>query len=115
MTDDEVKSLADKINSLNVNILWVGLSTPKQEIFAYRLSRYVNVDFICTVGAAFDFWTGNLKRAPKWVQDIGMEWFFRLIMEPKRLWKRYAYVVPMFIFYNLYEVFNGNFFKTKIN
>lgn len=113
MTEDELKYLAEKINSLGTNIVWIGLSTPKQEIFAFRLSKYVNVNFICTIGAAFDFHTGRLKRAPKFMQNIGLEWLYRLIMEPKRLWKRYFMVVPLFIYYNILEFFNGKFFQKK--
>ncbi len=111
MTDDELKRLAEQINSLNTNILWIGLSTPKQEIFAYRLSKYTNVNFICTVGAAFDFHTGKVREAPYWIQKIGMEWLFRLIMEPKRLWKRYFEIVPLFIWYNILEFIKGEFFN----
>lgn len=115
MSDEELKELADRINSLNTNIVWIGLSTPKQEIFAYRLSKYANVNFICTVGAAFDFHTGKVKQAPKWVQKIGMEWFFRLMMEPKRLWRRYFEIVPLFIWYNFLEFIRGEFFtNTKM-
>lgn len=113
MTDNELKELAEKINKVNTNIVWIGLSTPKQEIFAYRLSKFTNVNFICTVGAAFDFHTGKVKQAPKWIQRIGMEWFFRLLMEPKRLWKRYLEIVPLFIWYNLIELIKGDFFKTE--
>jgi N-acetylglucosaminyldiphosphoundecaprenol N-acetyl-beta-D-mannosaminyltransferase len=113
LSDDEMKHLADKINSLGSNIVWIGLSTPKQEIFAYRLSKYTNVNFICTVGAAFDFHTGRVKQAPMWVQSIGMEWFFRLITEPKRLWKRYIEIVPLFIWYNLIDLFFTNFRTIK--
>lgn len=115
MTDDEIKELANKINSLDTNIVWVGLSTPKQEMLAYRLSKFTNVNFICTVGAAFDFHTNRVKQAPKWVQNIGMEWSFRLVMEPKRLWKRYFEIVPLFIWYNIMEIIRGNFFKTDKN
>lgn len=111
MTDAEMEELADEINSLNTNIVWIGLSTPKQEIFAYRLSKFTNVNFICTVGAAFDFHTGNVNQAPRWIQKIGMEWFFRLLMEPKRLWKRYFEIVPLFIWYNLLELIKGKFFQ----
>lgn len=111
MTDEELKELAEKINTLNTNIVWIGLSTPKQEIFAYRLSKFTNVNFICTVGAAFDFHTGKVKQAPSWIQKIGMEWFFRLLMEPKRLWKRYFEIVPLFIWYNIIELLKGEFFK----
>ena len=114
MTDEEMQELAGKINSLNTNIVWIGLSTPKQEIFASRLSKFTNVNFICTVGAAFDFHTGNVKQAPQWIQEIGMEWFFRLVMEPKRLWKRYFEIVPLFIWYNFLEFIKGDFFKTEM-
>ena len=74
--------------------------TPKQEIFASRLSKYTKVHFLCTVGAAFDFHTGKIKQAPIFIQKIGMEWLFRLIMEPKRLWRRYAEIIPLFISVN---------------
>jgi N-acetylglucosaminyldiphosphoundecaprenol N-acetyl-beta-D-mannosaminyltransferase len=64
MTEDELKILADNINSKNTDIVWIGLSTPKQEVFASRLSKYTNVHYIATVGAAFDFHTGKVKQAP---------------------------------------------------
>ncbi len=113
MTDEELKALAADINNKDTNIVWIGLSTPKQEIFAKRLSEYTNVHFIITVGAAFDFHTGKVKQAPKWIQKAGLEWFFRLMMEPKRLWKRYFEIVPLFIWYNLLEFIKGDFFNYK--
>jgi len=114
MTEDELQSLANEINSKDTNIVWIGLSTPKQEIFAYRLSKYTNVNFLCTVGAAFDFHTGRVRQAPKIIQKIGMEWFFRLLMEPQRLWKRYFKVVPLFIWYNIVDILNGEFFQNTV-
>lgn len=116
MSDEELMVLANTINVLDVDIIWVGLSTPKQEKFAYRLSKYTKVHFLCTVGAAFDFHTGRLKQAPKWMQSLGLEWFFRLIVEPKRLWKRYFEIVPLFIVYAIQDLwlhFNINTIKTK--
>ncbi len=88
--------LVSKINESNAQIIWIGLSTPKQEKFAYELSKRVKVKFIITVGAAFDFHTGRLSQAPKWMQRAGLEWFFRLLKEPRRLWKRYIKIVPKF-------------------
>ncbi|MBN1396974.1 MAG: WecB/TagA/CpsF family glycosyltransferase [Bacteroidetes bacterium] len=105
MTDEELMELADKINIMKTDILWIGLSTPKQEIFAFRLSKFTKVNIICTVGAAFDFHTGRMQQAPMLIQKIGMEWFFRMLMEPERLFKRYLKVVPLFIYYNIYELF----------
>ena len=113
MLDEELKVLAEDINSKDTNIVWIGLSTPKQEIFAYRLSKYTNINFICTVGAAFDFHTDKVKQAPVWMQKLAMEWFFRLLMEPRRLWKRYFEIVPLFIWYNFIEFIKGDFFKNN--
>jgi len=113
LSDTEMKGLADEINVLRTDIVWIGLSTPKQEIFAHRLARFTNVHFICTVGAAFDFHTKRLKQAPKALQALGLEWLFRFLMEPKRLWKRYAKIVPLFMWYNLLELINGRFFKNQ--
>ncbi|MFZ8278368.1 WecB/TagA/CpsF family glycosyltransferase, partial [Staphylococcus aureus] len=78
-------------------------STPKQERFAWRLRQYCATGCIITVGAAFDFHTGNLRQAPKWMQQIGLEWLFRLTMEPRRLYKRYLKIVPLFIWLNIKE------------
>jgi N-acetylglucosaminyldiphosphoundecaprenol N-acetyl-beta-D-mannosaminyltransferase len=90
------------------------MSTPKQEKFAYRLRDFTKVDFIIAVGAAFDFHTGRVKQAPHWMQQSGLEWFFRLLMEPKRLFRRYSEAVPSFIFYNLKEVLTNGVKKIKI-
>ena len=103
LTDNEFKTLADDIDQNCADIVWIGISTPKQEIFADKLSQYTNVHFIVTVGAAFDFHIGNVRQAPKLIQKLGLEWLFRLCMEPKRLYKRYFEIVPMFIYYNLRE------------
>lgn len=104
MTDGEFEELGRRINIAKADIVWIGLSTPKQEQFAYRLRKYCDTHFIITVGAAFDFHTGKVVQAPTWVQVTGLEWLFRLAVEPKRLYKRYLEVVPLFIYYNLLEL-----------
>jgi len=96
--------IAKQINETKANIVWIGLSTPKQELFAMHLASKTNVNFIITVGAAFDFHTDKVRQAPSIIQRVGLEWFFRLIMEPKRLYKRYLEIVPAFIYYNLKEL-----------
>lgn len=108
MTDEEMTALGNTIKASGANVVWIGLSTPKQEKFGTRLAKFTNVDFIITVGAAFDFHTGNVKQAPKWIQKSGLEWFFRMTMEPKRLFKRYVEIVPLFVFYNIGELFTGS-------
>lgn len=114
MNNEEINLLAKKINDANTDILWMGLSCPKQEFLAHRLKEALNVHFIITVGAAFDFHTGNVKQAPKWIQNAGLEWLFRLWMEPRRLWKRYFTVVPLFIYYNILEFFQKSISYKKI-
>ena len=113
LTDEEMVWLANDIASKNVDIVWLGLGTPKQEFFAFRLAKYTNVHAICTVGAAFDFHTDRLKQAPKWMQKMGLEWFFRLITEPKRLWKRYIKIVPLFIMWNIIDLWKLYFKSLK--
>jgi N-acetylglucosaminyldiphosphoundecaprenol N-acetyl-beta-D-mannosaminyltransferase len=105
MTDEEFAALGQEINNSGANIVWIGLSTPKQEVFAASLAKHCTVDYIITVGAVFDFFTGNLERAPRWIQNIGLEWFYRLLKEPRRLFSRYFEVVPGFIALNLKELF----------
>lgn len=103
MTPDEWVNLGEKIDQSGADIVWIGLSTPKQEQFAEKLAGFCRVHFIVTVGAAFDFHTDKIKFAPSWMQQAGLEWFFRLLSEPKRLYKRYFTVVPLFIFLNILD------------
>jgi N-acetylglucosaminyldiphosphoundecaprenol N-acetyl-beta-D-mannosaminyltransferase len=105
LSNEEMQSIADLINQSNTSILWIGLGAPKQLYFSHRISKLTNVHAILPIGAAFDFHTGNVKKAPIWIENIGMEWFFRLCQEPKRLIKRYIYVVPKFVYYNLIDLF----------
>jgi N-acetylglucosaminyldiphosphoundecaprenol N-acetyl-beta-D-mannosaminyltransferase len=85
----EVNALSDIVQAANADILWVGLGTPKQDYFAYRISAHLEIP-IATVGAAFDFLAGTLPEAPVWMQRVGLEWLFRLISEPRRLFRRYT-------------------------
>jgi len=100
----DYRQIAELIKNSNANIIWIGLSTPKQEQFAYLLSEFTKVDAIICVGAAFDFHTDRVKQAPKFIQQVGLEWFFRLLMEPRRLFKRYVEIVPKFIVYNILDL-----------
>lgn len=98
LSQNELTELASMINDSEASIVWIGLGTPKQEIFAAALAPLLHGKLIITIGAAFDFYTGKVRQAPKWVQRIGMEWFFRLLQEPKRLAPRYLKIVPKFAF-----------------
>jgi len=81
--------LLNTINQSSPDILFVALGAPKQEIWAYRHREKLNAGVIVAVGGAFDFLAGAIRRAPKFVQTLGLEWLWRLIHEPTRLWKRY--------------------------
>ena len=111
MNENEWKALGSMIDESGANIVWIGLSTPKQEQFAFTLANYCKVDYIITVGAVFDFFTGNLSYAPAWIRKMGLEWLYRLIKEPRRLFGRYIVIVPSFIWLNLKEFLAGLFFR----
>lgn len=89
LTADEDREIVDRINQSGADILWVGLSTPKQEKWMYEHRDKLRVPVLMGVGAAFDLNSGRLRQAPAWMREHGMEWFFRLVMEPRRLWRRY--------------------------
>ena len=87
---DQEKSIAKEISDSGANILFVAISSPKKEIFLNENKSILkNVNFIMGVGGSFDVVSGLVKRAPLWMQRYGLEWFYRFIQEPKRMWKRY--------------------------
>lgn len=88
-SEDEEPIIAKQIADSGANILFVGISSPKKEKFLYRYKDILkNVNFIMGVGGSFDVIAGKVKRAPKWMQEAGLEWFYRFIQEPRRMWKR---------------------------
>lgn len=95
--DDEI--MLNLINDFKPNVLMVGMTAPKQEKWAYKNFNKLNVEHICCIGAVFDFYAGTIKRAPQWIIKIGMEWFFRMIKEPRRMWRRYLAGNLIFIFH----------------
>jgi N-acetylglucosaminyldiphosphoundecaprenol N-acetyl-beta-D-mannosaminyltransferase len=105
----EVKRIIDEINKLKPEILFIGLGSPKQEILINNYKDKFNALFIIGVGASFEFASGTIKRSPKWMQDFALEWLFRLIKEPRRLWKRYLVSNTLFIFLFTKKYFNRIF------
>jgi N-acetylglucosaminyldiphosphoundecaprenol N-acetyl-beta-D-mannosaminyltransferase len=93
----EEKELEELIRAARPDILWVGLSTPKQEKFMAEFLPKLDVTLMIGVGAAFDFHSGRVKQAPRWMQRSGLEWFYRLCCEPRRLAKRYFRNHPLFV------------------
>jgi N-acetylglucosaminyldiphosphoundecaprenol N-acetyl-beta-D-mannosaminyltransferase len=94
LTEAEGKELASFVERTSPDVLWVGLSTPKQESWMYEQRYKLRVPVMLGVGAAFDMNSGNLRRAPKWMREHGLEWLFRLASEPRRLWRRYLITIP---------------------
>jgi len=97
LTPEEDRAMVAEIQASGAEIVFVGLSTPKQERWMAAHVAALPGVVMFGVGAAFDFHAGQVKQAPPWIQRSGLEWFFRLAMEPKRLWKRYLLVTPRFI------------------
>jgi N-acetylglucosaminyldiphosphoundecaprenol N-acetyl-beta-D-mannosaminyltransferase len=95
-TKEEIE-LQEMIRAMQPDILWIGLSTPKQEKFMAEFLPKLDVTLMISVGAAFDFHAGRVKQAPRWMQRSGLEWLFRLASEPRRLGKRYLKNNPLFI------------------
>ncbi len=94
----ETKDALDKIRDSSADIVWIGLGCPKQEIWMRQHIEQLDHQLLIGIGAAFDFHTGRIKRAPVWMQKSGLEWLHRLGSEPRRLWKRYLLLAPSFIF-----------------
>jgi N-acetylglucosaminyldiphosphoundecaprenol N-acetyl-beta-D-mannosaminyltransferase len=95
-TPEEDESAITKINAAAPDIVWVGLSTPKQEFWMASHIGKLHAPVLIGVGAAFDFLAGTKSQAPLWMQRSALEWVYRLICEPRRLWHRYARIVPLF-------------------
>ncbi len=97
LTLEEDAKVCAMIHDSGADIVWVGLSTPKQETWMYDHRDKLNVPAMLGIGAAFDLNTGRLVQAPRWMRENGLEWLFRLLAEPKRLWKRYLILIPKFL------------------
>lgn len=89
--------IIDAINNAKPDVLWVGMTAPKQEKWIYENLDKLNVQFIGAIGAVFDFYAGTKKRAPEWLCRLGLEWLPRLLREPKRLWRRNFISTPLFL------------------
>lgn len=101
--EPEIDSIVERLNDLDVRVIFVGMGVPKQELFAEKLSKYLKNKVIICVGIFFEFYFGTTKRAPVFIQKIGLEWMFRLLTEPKRLSRRYLIGIPVF-FYRIFKI-----------
>lgn len=103
LTENERKEITNDINNSKIDILFVGLGCPKQEYWMAGHKGIIN-SVMVGVGAAFDIHAGNVRRPPMWIRKIGFEWLYRLISEPKRLWKRYFKHNPRFILLGIKQI-----------
>jgi N-acetylglucosaminyldiphosphoundecaprenol N-acetyl-beta-D-mannosaminyltransferase len=96
-TKDENQIIVEQINNFEPQVVFVGMTAPKQEKWVHQIHEELNTNIICSIGAVFDFYAGTIDRPHKIWINLGLEWFARLIKEPKRMWKRYLYYGPVFI------------------
>jgi len=96
-TEKENRKMVEIINNMKPDVLWVGMTAPKQEKWIYENLDCLDVKLIGPIGAVFDFYSGNKRRSPKIFQKYGLEWLPRLFKEPKRLWRRMFVSAPIFI------------------
>jgi N-acetylglucosaminyldiphosphoundecaprenol N-acetyl-beta-D-mannosaminyltransferase len=97
LTREEEDALVEQINEAKPDVLWVGIGVPKQEKWMAHMRQRLDVPVMCGVGAAFDFHAGRVPQAPRWMQERGLEWIYRIAQEPRRLLPRYVYFNPRFV------------------
>ena len=103
-SEEENQNIINSINQAKPDLLWIGMTAPKQEKWTWQ--HWNELDICChtgTIGAVFDFYAGTMKRAPLWMQRHSLEWLYRLIKEPKRMWHRYLIGNPLFLYIILKE------------
>ena len=89
--------MVELINNVNPDVLFVGMTAPKQEKWTFEHFKKINAGHICCIGAVFDFYAGTVHRAPAWMISSGLEWLYRLVKEPKRMWRRYLIGNTLFV------------------
>jgi N-acetylglucosaminyldiphosphoundecaprenol N-acetyl-beta-D-mannosaminyltransferase len=98
-------AMVTAVNDFEPDVLFIGMTAPKQEKWAYQHFNQLKVGHVDCIGAVFDFYAGTINRAPKWMINIGLEWLYRLVKEPKRMWRRYLIGNITFIYYVCREKF----------
>lgn len=97
-SEEDNRAIIEAINKANPDLLWIGMTAPKQEKWTYAHWNELNIHcHVGTIGAVFDFFAGTVERAPIWWQEHGLEWAYRLIKEPKRMWRRYVIGNSLFL------------------
>lgn len=105
--DEEQPEIVSRINAAKPDVLFVALGNPKQELWMGRNAAKLDVGAMIGIGGTFNFIAGRVKRAPRWMQKSGLEWIYRIMQEPGRLWRRYAYGLVKFSWLSMLSVFGG--------
>lgn len=105
-SEEQNQKMISLVNQFKPDVLFIGLTAPKQEKWSYAHFDELHAGHICGIGAVFDFFAGSVRRAPKWMIKLGLEWLFRLLKEPRRLWRRYVFGNFKFIGLVIGERFN---------
>jgi len=100
---EDNQQMVEAVNAIKPDVLFIGMTAPKQEKWAVEHFEQLQATHVCSIGAVFDFYAGTVKRAPRWMIAIGMEWFYRLVREPRRMWRRYLIGNAKFIYYVINE------------
>lgn len=107
-TEEESQEMADAVNRVKPDVLFVGMTAPKQEKWVDSNSHRLDVGVICSIGAVFDFYAGTVSRPSRFWINMKLEWFIRFVKEPRRLWKRYFVYSPLFFWHLFVALFTGN-------
>lgn len=102
-SEEDNRTMIEAVNNFEPDVLFVGMTAPKQEKWAHKHFSNLKAGHVCCIGAVFDFYAGTVKRAPEWMIKIGMEWLYRLYIEPSRMWRRYLIGNIIFITHILKE------------
>lgn len=106
--EEDNRAIIGAINAAKPDLLWIGMTAPKQEKWTYTHWNELDIDCHCgNIGAVFDFFAGTVERAPKWWQEHSLEWLYRLMKEPRRMWRRYIIGNALFLLNVAKEKFNG--------
>jgi N-acetylglucosaminyldiphosphoundecaprenol N-acetyl-beta-D-mannosaminyltransferase len=106
-TPEENKIMIESVNAFKPDVLFVGMTAPKQEKWAYEHLQSLNTGHVCCIGAVFDFYAGTVSRAPVWMINLGLEWLYRLVKEPSRMWRRYLIGNSKFVLSMITEIFRS--------
>jgi N-acetylglucosaminyldiphosphoundecaprenol N-acetyl-beta-D-mannosaminyltransferase len=109
-TNDHNLMMIEMVNAFQPDVLFIGMTAPKQEKWANLNKDYLNSRIICSIGAVFDFYAGTVPRPSNFWVKLHLEWFIRLLKEPKRMWKRYLYYGPIYVGYIFKKIFQRGFF-----